>query len=116
MTRSEELFFDIRTINNIRKDMACNLLAGTSEYILQFFLLVFKTFFSNSLKTGAYLRKIAHMASTKITFYIYNLLIISPGIHVYVYYVTCRDDIKFNLSRKLCRLVTINISPYNHQL
>jgi hypothetical protein len=40
MTRSEELFFDIRTINNIRKDMACNLLAGTSEYILQFFLLV----------------------------------------------------------------------------
>ena len=41
MTRSEELFFDIRTINNIRKDMACNLLAGTSEYILQFFLLVF---------------------------------------------------------------------------
>ena len=41
MTRSEELFFDIRTINNIRKDMACNLLASTSEYILQFFLLVF---------------------------------------------------------------------------
>ena len=31
MTRSEELFFDIRTINNIRKDMACNLLAGTSD-------------------------------------------------------------------------------------
>ena len=41
MTRSEELFFDIRTINNIRKDMACNLLAGTSKYILQFFLFVF---------------------------------------------------------------------------
>jgi hypothetical protein len=39
MTRSEELFFDIRTINNIRKDMACNLLAGTSEYMLQFFFL-----------------------------------------------------------------------------
>jgi hypothetical protein len=33
MTRSEELFFDIRTINNIRKDMACNLLAGTSEFM-----------------------------------------------------------------------------------
>jgi hypothetical protein len=28
-------------VNNIRKDMACNLLTGTSEYILQFFLLVF---------------------------------------------------------------------------
>ena len=32
--------------------------------------------------TGAYLRKIAPMASTKIAFYIYYLLIISPGIHV----------------------------------
>ena len=27
------------------------------------------------------------MASTKITFYIYYLLIISPGIHVYAYYM-----------------------------
>ena len=27
------------------------------------------------------------MASTKIAFYIYYLLIISPGIHVYVYYI-----------------------------
>jgi hypothetical protein len=27
------------------------------------------------------------MASTKIAFYIYYLLIISPGIHVYVYYM-----------------------------
>ena len=35
----------------------------------------------------AYLRKIAPMASTKIAFYIYYLLIISPGIHVYVYYM-----------------------------
>jgi hypothetical protein len=31
--------------------------------------------------------KIAPMASTKIAFYIYYLLIISPGIHVYVYYM-----------------------------
>jgi hypothetical protein len=30
---------------------------------------------------GAYLRKIVPMASTKIAFYIYYLLIISPGIH-----------------------------------
>ena len=36
--------------------------------------------------TGAYLRKIAPMASTKIAVYIYYLLI-SPGIHVYVYYM-----------------------------
>jgi hypothetical protein len=36
---------------------------------------------------GAYLRKIAPIASTKIAFYIYYLLIISPGIHVYVYYM-----------------------------
>jgi hypothetical protein len=34
-----------------------------------------------------YLWKIAPMASTKIAFYIYYLLIISPGIHVYVYYM-----------------------------
>ena len=34
-----------------------------------------------------YLRKIAPMASTKTEFYIYYLLIISPGIHVYVYYM-----------------------------
>jgi hypothetical protein len=27
------------------------------------------------------------MASTTIAFYIYNLLIISPGIHAYVYYM-----------------------------
>ena len=39
------------------------------------------------LYTGAYLREIPPMASTKIAFYIYYLLIISPGIHVYVYYM-----------------------------
>ena len=37
--------------------------------------------------SGTYLQKIAPMASTKIAFYIYYLLIISPGIHVYVYYM-----------------------------
>jgi hypothetical protein len=73
MTRSEELFFDIRTINNIRNDMACNLLAGTSEYILQFFL------------------------------YIYNLLIISPGIHVYVYYMVFAKLLKENYFKNLFR-------------
>ena len=40
------------------------------------------------LNTGAYLRKIVHMASTEIALNIYNLIIIivSPDIHVYVYY------------------------------
>jgi hypothetical protein len=37
--------------------------------------------------SGAYLQKITPMASTKIAVYIYYLLIISPGIHVYVYYM-----------------------------
>ena len=36
---------------------------------------------------GSYLREIAPIASTKIAFYIYYLSIISPGIHVYVYYM-----------------------------
>ena len=43
--------------------------------------------FVDIVGTGAYLRKIAPMPSTKIAFYIYYLLIISPGIHVYVYYM-----------------------------
>ena len=47
----------------------------------------FHFIFLDHYYTGAYLRKIAHMASTKIAFYIYYLLIISPGIHVYVYYM-----------------------------
>ena len=40
-------------------------------------------------QTGAYLRKIAPMASTEIAFCIYNLIIIivSPDIHGYVYYM-----------------------------
>jgi hypothetical protein len=44
--------------------------------------------------TGAYLRKIAPVASTKIAFYIYYLLIISPGIHVYVYYMVLQNYFK----------------------
>ena len=52
------------------------------------------------MKTGAYLRKIAHMASTKIAFYIYNLLIISPGIHVYVYYMVFFNIISRTLFKK----------------
>jgi len=39
------------------------------------------------IKAGTNLRKIASMASTKIALYIYYLLIISPGSHVYVYYM-----------------------------
>jgi len=55
------------------------------------------------LKTGAYLQKIAHMASTKIAFYIYNLLIISPGIHVYVYYMVFAKLLKENYFKNLFR-------------
>jgi exopolysaccharide biosynthesis protein len=42
---------------------------------------------TRDITPGTYLRKIAPMASTNIAFYIYYLLIISPGIHVYVYYM-----------------------------
>lgn len=38
-----------------------------------------------SINTGPYLREVVPMASTKIAFYIYYLLM-SPGINVYVYY------------------------------
>jgi hypothetical protein len=34
-----------------------------------------------------YLWKIVPIVSTNIVFYIYYLLIISPGVHVYVYYM-----------------------------
>ena len=47
-----------------------------------------------ALNTGAYLRQIAPMASTKIAFYIYYLLIISPGIHVYVLHGFCKITLK----------------------
>ena len=34
------------------------------------------------MKTGAYLQKIVPMTNTKIVFYIYYILIISPGLHL----------------------------------
>ena len=40
------------------------------------------------------LRKIAPMASTKIAFYIYYLLIISPGIHVCVLHGFCKITLR----------------------
>ena len=54
-----------------------------TEVIICILLVLLQT--ADGINSGAYLRKIAHMASTKIAFYIYLLLIISPGIHVYVY-------------------------------
>ena len=45
---------------------------------------------------GVYLRKIAPMASANFAFYIYYLLIISPGIHVYVYYMVFAKLLKEN--------------------
>ena len=40
------------------------------------------------------------MASTKIAFYIYYLLIISPSIHVYVYYVVFAKLLQENYLKK----------------
>jgi hypothetical protein len=64
--------------------------------------------------TGAYLRKIAPMASTKIAFYIYYLLIISPGIHVYVYYMIFAKLLQENYLKRLnkyhdCKVTTKNM-------
>ena len=53
------------------------------------------------MKTGAYLRKIAPMTSTKIAFYVYYLLIISPGIHVYVYYMVFAKLLQENYLKNL---------------
>ena len=50
---------------------------------------------------GAYLRKIAPMTSTKIALYIYYLLIISPGIHVYVYYMVFAKLLQENYLKNL---------------
>jgi hypothetical protein len=50
---------------------------------------------------GLYLRKITPMASTKIAFYIYYLLIISPGIHVYVYYMVFAKLLQENYLKNL---------------
>jgi hypothetical protein len=43
----------------------------------------------------------APMASTKIAFYIYDLLIISPGIHVYVYYIVFAKLLQENYLKNL---------------
>ena len=59
------------------------------------------------LKSGEYLRKIASMASTKIAFYIYYLLIISPGIHVYVYYMVFAKLLQENYLKNLFQDVPI---------
>ena len=53
------------------------------------------------ITAGAYLRKIAPMASTKIAFYIYYLLMISPGIHVYVYYMIFAKLLQENYLKNL---------------
>ena len=53
---------------------------------------------------GVYLRKIAPMASAKITFYIYYLLIVSPGIHVYVYYMFFAKLLKKNKIKKIKKI------------
>jgi len=52
---------------------------------------------------GAYLRKIAPMASTKIACYIYYLIIISPGIHVYVYSMVFAKLLQENYLKNLFR-------------
>ena len=51
----------------------------------------------------AYIRKIAPMASTNIAFYIYYLLIISPGNHVYVYYMGFAKLLQENYLKNLFR-------------
>ena len=47
------------------------------------------------------------MASTKIAFYIYYLLIISPGIHVHVYYIVFAKLLQENYSKNLLQDVPI---------
>jgi len=47
------------------------------------------------------------MASTKIAFYIYHLLIIYPGIHVYVYYMVFAKLFQENYLKNLCKDVRI---------
>ena len=45
--------------------------------------------------------EIAPMASTKIAIYIYDLLIISPGIHGYVYYIVFAKLLQENYLKNL---------------
>ena len=60
-----------------------------------------------SSSSDAYLRKIAPMVSTKIAFYIYYLLIISPCIHVYVYNMVFAILLQENYLRNLFQDVPI---------
>jgi hypothetical protein len=48
-----------------------------------------------------YLWKIVPIASTNIVFYIYYLLIISPGVHVYVYYMVFAKLLQENYLKNL---------------
>ena len=64
------------------------------------------------VQSGAYLRKIAPMVSTKIAFYIYYLLIISPGIHVYVYYMVFAKLLQENYLKNLLALIKLFNSFY----
>jgi hypothetical protein len=53
------------------------------------------------------------MASTKIALYIYYLLIISPGIHVYVYYMVFAKLLQENYLKSLflgrCHMGTLGV-------
>jgi hypothetical protein len=60
-----------------------------------------KEYSYNVFQTGTYLRKLVPMASTKIALYIYYLLIISPGIHVYVYFVVFTKLLQENYLKNL---------------
>ena len=48
-----------------------------------------------------YLWKIVPIASTNNVFYIYYLLIISPGVHVYVYYMVFAKLLQENYLKNL---------------
>ena len=48
-----------------------------------------------------YLWKIVPIVSTNIVFYIYYLLIISPGVHVYVYYMVFAKLLQENYLKNL---------------
>jgi hypothetical protein len=52
------------------------------------------------------------MASTKIAFYIYNLLIISPGIHVYVYYMVFAKLLKENYFKNVVKFNSSCLDKY----
>ena len=68
-------------------------------------------------RPGAYLRKIAPIACTKIAFYIYYLLIISPGIHVYVYYMSFAKLLKkkFKETKYYLAITTCSVWYWNQR-